>query len=109
SGPGSFLYVPGVPDLTGTFWNQVLDDGSDRKGGVVLYIAAVEQDAGRNASVSSSNEDVYLYTVYYQHPATGEWAALCPLDGDGKARAMAIPLDPHDWIGDASRAQIAFG
>ena len=27
-------------------------------------------------------------------PRTGQWASLCPADDDGKARAMAIPLDP---------------
>ena len=142
-------FVPGVPDLRGTFWNFTLVDAcpnasvacegptacseqgciractddaqcgvpgvkcvlgscTDVGGAIPLYIAGMERDRGLNFSTSPSNSDIFLYTVYYRQPATGEWASLCPVDGDGKARAMAIPLDPTDWGGGASPAKLAF-
>ena len=81
---------------------------SDVEGGIPLYIADVEKDPHQNSSKYPVNDDVYLYTVYYRQPATGQWSALCPLDVYGQATAMAIPLDPKDWSSDASRAKFAF-
>ena len=81
---------------------------SDVEGGIPLYIADIETDSQHNSSKYPSNDDVYLYTVYYRQPGTGQWAALCPTDAYGKAQAMAVPLDPNDWTSDASRAKFAF-
>jgi len=106
--PGSYIYVPGLAgtanDIKGSLWNLVFYDTNDaaadvaHRGEIVTYVADVEQ----------ANDDVYLYTVYYRQPATGQWAALCPTDDTGKARAMAVPLNPNDWTSDASRAKFAF-
>jgi hypothetical protein len=81
---------------------------TDNEAGVPLYIADVEVDSDLNSSKYTSNDDVYLYTVYYRQPSTGQWSALCPLDLDGKNRAMAVPLNPNDWQSDTSRAQFTF-
>jgi hypothetical protein len=146
---GSFINVPGVPDLKGTLWNTVFSDVcqsnadcaapatcdndshacvqacsadaqcaapakcvlgscSSTEGNIALYIADVEKDTSINSSTSPGNGDVYLYTVYFRQPATRQWTAMCPLDDEGKARAMAIPLDVRDWTSDASRAKFAF-
>ncbi len=81
---------------------------SDVEGGIALYIADVELDTRQNLSKYPSNDDIYLYTVYYRQPATGQWSALCPVDPYGKAHAMAVPLNPNDWTSEASRAKFAF-
>ena len=86
----------------------VLGACSNTQWHVPLYIADVEKDTGRNTSTSPSNDDIYLYTVYYQQPATGQWVSLCPTDDEGKARAMAVPMDARDWTSDASRNKIGF-
>ncbi len=101
TGPGSFIYVPdgsgGAKDLRGTLWNMVLAD-STGTGAIGLYISEVAKDTQTNQSKYPSNDDIYLYTVYYRHPATQQWTSLCPVDPyTGKASAMAIPLDPSDW------------
>jgi hypothetical protein len=128
--PGSYIFVPGLAgtpsDLKGSLWNMVLANKctadtqctspatcvngscSASDGGIGLYIADVERDTHQNSSKYSSNDDIYLYTIYYRQPATGEWASLCPLDIYGDPRAMAVPLNPNDWTSDASRAAFAF-
>jgi photosystem II stability/assembly factor-like uncharacterized protein len=128
--PGSYIYVPGLAgtpsDLKGSFWNMSLSDTctadsqcaspatcvngscSVPGGGVILYISDVETDTHQNSSKYPSNDDIYLYTVYYRQPATGEWASLCPVDTYGDAHAMAVPLNPNDWTSDASRSTFAF-
>jgi hypothetical protein len=118
TGPGSFLYVPGsggsALDLKGSFWNLLFSDSTDpnadpsHTGSVMTYIADVEKDAGQNSSRLASNDDVYLYTVYYREPATGVWSSLCPVDADGKARAMVVPLDPSDWSTAGLSGKLAF-
>ena len=91
---GSFIYVPGVPELKGTLWNMVVADCAGQ-GGIPLYVADVQKDTATNTSKYPSNDDVYLYTVYYRQPATGQWVSLCPVDGSLRARPrMAVPLDP---------------
>jgi hypothetical protein len=77
-------------------------------GGIALYISDVAKDAQHNLSKYSSNEDIYLYTVYYREAATGHWTALCPTDLYGENHAMAIPVNPNDWSSDASRAKFTF-
>ena len=99
--PGSYIQVPGLPAtesaLEGTLWNLAFKDAAGDEGRVPLFIADVERD-----------DDVYLYTVYFRQPATGQWVSLCPTDSSGKALAMATPLDPSDWSSEASRARFAF-
>jgi hypothetical protein len=78
-------------------------------GGVPLYIAAVTKDTHQNSSKYPSNDDVWLYTVYYRQPATGQWAALCPLDIYGENHAMALPLDTTaDWSDATVRQKFTF-
>ena len=78
------------------------------EGGIVLYVADVETDKQTNSSKYSSNDDVYLYTVYYRQPSTGQWASLCPADpGTGKPTAMAVPLNPFDHS-EAGRTKFSF-
>ncbi|HEY2902235.1 MAG TPA: HYR domain-containing protein [Polyangia bacterium] len=130
TGTGSYIYVPGLSgaagDIKGSFWNLVLSDPcttdsqcavpatcvsgacSLGEGGIPLYIADVEKDTQHNSSKYPSNDDIYLYTVYYRQPATGQWSALCPLDIYGKPDAIAIPLDTSDWTSAASRAKFSF-
>ncbi|HXU64138.1 MAG TPA: ADYC domain-containing protein, partial [Polyangia bacterium] len=114
SGPGSYLYVPGLAgttnDVAGTFWNLAFRDPAGDTADVIAYVAAFEKDSQFNSSTSSSNADVYLYTVYFRQPATGQWMSLCPADprNNGKATAMATPLDTSDWTSATSRARFAF-
>ncbi|HXI56173.1 MAG TPA: ADYC domain-containing protein, partial [Polyangia bacterium] len=81
---------------------------SSSEGSVTLFISDVEKDTQQNTSKDPSNGDIYLYTVYYRQPATGQWAALCPNDVSGKPHAIATPMDLHDWTTDASRAKFTF-
>ena len=147
--PGSFINVPGVPNLKGTLWNVVfsevcqtnadcaapatcdsnshacvqacssdsecaapakcvLGSCSNTEGNVALYIADVERDASPTRRHRRRTTTSISTPSTYRQPATRQWTTLCPLDDEGKARAMAIPLDPRDWTSDASRAKIAF-
>jgi hypothetical protein len=110
--PGSYIFVPGMSgtaaDIKGSFWNMVFKDPAGAEADVIAYVADVAKDTQQNLSTSAANDDVYLYTVYYRRPATGQWASLCPLDAFGKAQAMAIPVDSGDWTSAASRARFAF-
>ena len=81
---------------------------SDVEGGIALYIADVKLDSHQNSSKYPANDDIYLYTVYYRQPATGQWSALCPLDVYGDPTAIAVPMNPRDWQSDASRANFGF-
>ena len=118
-GQGSYLFVPGLAgsdwDIAGTFWNLIFYDTADpaadstHRAEIITYVAAVERDTRYlNSSSTPSNDDIYLYTVYYRQPATGQWSALCPSDEEGKNRAMAVPLNANDWSSEASRTKIAF-
>jgi hypothetical protein len=129
---GSFIYAPKSAtdpsplDLTGTLWSLPLSDTcasdtdctspstctaqgvcSGAQGYIPLYISAVETDELRNSSKYPSNDDVFLYTVYYRQPGTGQWSSLCPADESGKPRAMAIPVNFKDWGPDSSK-QVSF-
>ena len=130
SSPGSYIFVPGLSgtpnDIKGSLWNLTLSDSCNADtqcpspstctngycgapdAGITLYIADVRKDTYQNSSKYSANDDIYLYTVYYQQPATGKWSAMCPLDIYGQATAMAIPVNPNDWQSTASRAKFAF-
>ncbi|HXJ21932.1 MAG TPA: HYR domain-containing protein [Polyangia bacterium] len=81
---------------------------SDVEGGVPLYIADVRLDTHQNSTKYPDNDDVYLYTVYYRQPATGQWSALCPMDIYGEPTAMAVPLNTNDWQTAGSRAKFGF-
>jgi photosystem II stability/assembly factor-like uncharacterized protein len=112
TGPGSYIFVAGlsgtVKDIEGTLWNMVLAD-STGSAAIGLYVSDVSKDTMSNLSKYPSNDDVYLYTVYYRHPATQQWTSLCPVDAKtGKASAMAIPLDINDWTSPASRQKFTF-
>jgi hypothetical protein len=113
TGPGTFIYVDSgdashtAKDLRGTFWNMLLAD-STGQGAIGLYIADVAKDQASNQSKYPANDDIYLYTVYYRHPATGQWVSLCPVDTTGRAAAMVMPLDPSDWTTPTSRAKFTF-
>jgi hypothetical protein len=77
---------------------------SNLGGGVPLYISDVEVDHQQNSSNYPSNDDIFLYTVYFRQPQTGQWASLCPLDaGTGKPTAMAVPLNPFDHSNDGRK------
>src|SRR5499427_4795224 len=123
---GSFISVPGEPDLKGTLWNIGLADTcaadkdcispstcangvcSAAAAGILLYIADVEIDPNSNSSKYPSNGDIYLYTPYYRQPATEQWSSLCPFDAlTGKPTAMAVPLNPFDHS-DAGRSTFTF-
>ncbi|HVX95648.1 MAG TPA: ADYC domain-containing protein, partial [Polyangia bacterium] len=114
AGPGSFIYVDSLNgshtarDLTNSFWNLIVSD-STGQGAIPLYISEVAKDTTTNLSNAPLNDDVYLYTVYYRHPATQQWLSLCPVDEKtGKASAMAIPLNPSDWSSTPSRQKFTF-
>jgi hypothetical protein len=81
---------------------------TDVEGGIPLYISDVDVDHAQNTSKYSSNDDIFLYTVYYRQPATGQWASLCPVDAvTGKPTAIAVPLDPTDHS-TAGRTKFSF-
>jgi hypothetical protein len=80
---------------------------SDVEAAVPLYISDVEVDHQLNTSKYPANDDIYLYTVYYRHPATNQWMSLCPLDIYGKTHAMAVPLNATDHS-DAGRSKFTF-
>jgi hypothetical protein len=117
---GSFIYVPEgghAKDLTGSYWNIPISDTCDSdarcpvgstcsagvctgtQGAIMLYVSSAEREAHQNLSKYPSNDDIWVYTVYFRQPTTGRWASLCPVDPTtGKATAMAVPMDPTgDW------------
>jgi len=115
SAPGTFIFVPSAADpnrpmdLRNTFWEMPFTSGGQPNGHLLLFVSDVEKDEQLNSSKYPSNDDIYLYTVYYRNPATLQWASLCPVDPrSGKATAMAIPLDTHDWTSDTSRRNFTF-
>ena len=83
TGAGSYLYVPGLAgDAAPTSKGTLLEPavlGRDRAeadpshaGSIIAYIADVEKDTRPEPlDGCPSNDDVYLYTVYYRQPATG--------------------------------------
>jgi cysteine-rich repeat protein len=123
---GTFICVPdgagGCAETAGTFWvlelkdvpdpeaSEVPPSGTDAASGdhgLLLYIAAVEQDTTQNQSKYSDNHDIWLYTVYYRHPGTAQWESLCPKDIYGREHAMAIPTDYYARD-DGARKNITF-
>ncbi len=108
---GNYIYVKGYSgtpkDIAGTFWNFVFHDPELTPFTVPLFIAGVEKDTSFNLSTSPLNNDVWLYTVYFRQPATGQWVSLCPNDKYGKPHAMATPVNLEDW-GPDSRKKFQF-
>jgi large repetitive protein len=81
---------------------------NDTVGAIPLYISDVEVDTRQNSSKYPSNADIYLYTVYYRQPGTGQWSSLCPLDPYGQPVAMAVPVNFGDWSSAPSRGAFSF-
>ena len=102
---GTFIRVGDHESIAGTFWTAPI--GNDTGSGVLnFYVASQELDVGtKNDSIFPGNDDVYLYNVYFLHPATGRWHSLCPTDSTGRPNAVAVPVD---LVQRSDRSQFTF-
>jgi hypothetical protein len=98
TGRGSHIVVGGGTAVGHYAVAHLLDAAGNPAEDLDLFIADQRPDPIPNLlhiAGDQDNDDLVLYTVYYYHRWSGQWASLCPFhDATGGATAMAIPEDP---------------
>ncbi|HET6283945.1 MAG TPA: ADYC domain-containing protein, partial [Polyangia bacterium] len=98
TGSGSYIAVGGA-SVVGRYAVAHLVDGAGNPAeDLDLYIAEERPDPKLNLlhrGESQDNDDVTLYTPFFFHKWSGQWASLCPFDPlTGGASAIALAEEP---------------
>src|SRR5689334_4693644 len=99
TGSGTLIVLGGGASAVGHFATaHLLDAAGNPAEDLDLFIAGSRPDPKSNLlhrAASQPNDDITLYEVFFFHPASGQWASLCPYHSDtGGATAMALAEDP---------------